>query len=188
MRGRQPIARATVESFERFIEEHRDEITALQILYSRPYAQRPTFRELKDLGNAIGRPPHGWTPGILWSAYEALDRSKVRGSGRRVLTDMVSLIRFALHHEGELVPYPEQVRERFAAWLLQQENAGRTFSEDQLAWLERIRDHVGASLGIEVEDFEYAPFVQHGGLGRAAQVFGEGLAPLLEELNGALVV
>jgi len=181
-------ARATVESFERYIEEHKDEITALQILYSRPYAQRPTFRELKDLGNAIGRPPHGWTPGILWSAYEALDRSKVRGSGRRVLTDMVSLVRFALHHEGELVPYPEQVRERFAAWLLQQENAGRTFSEDQLAWLERIRDHVGASLGIEVEDFEYAPFVQHGGLGRAAQVFGEGLAPLLEELNGALVV
>jgi type I restriction enzyme R subunit len=29
-------ARGTVESFERFIAEHKDEITALQILYSRP--------------------------------------------------------------------------------------------------------------------------------------------------------
>ncbi len=181
-------ARTTVESFERFVEEHKDEITALQILYSRPYAQRLTFREVKELANAIGRPPHGWTPERLWAAYEALDSSKVHGSGQRVLTDIVSLVRFALHQEGELVPYPERVRERFAAWLLQQENAGRTFSPDQLAWLERIRDHVAASLGISAEDFEYAPFVQHGGLGRAAQVFGEGLAPLLEELNGALVV
>jgi type I restriction enzyme R subunit len=30
-------ARATVESFKAFIEEHKDEITALQILYSRPH-------------------------------------------------------------------------------------------------------------------------------------------------------
>ena len=29
----------------------------------------------------------------------------------------------------------------------QQENAGRTFTAEQLAWLERIRDHIAASLG-----------------------------------------
>jgi hypothetical protein len=42
-------ARKSVESFERFIEEHKDEITALQILYSRPSAQRLTFKEVKEL-------------------------------------------------------------------------------------------------------------------------------------------
>jgi type I restriction enzyme R subunit len=31
-------ARGIVQSFERFIEEHKDEITALQVLYSTPYA------------------------------------------------------------------------------------------------------------------------------------------------------
>jgi type I restriction enzyme R subunit len=105
-----------------------------------------------------------------------------------VLTDIVSLVRFALHQEGELVPYPERVGERFEAWLLQQENAGRTFTPEQLAWLERIRDHVAASLGISTDDFAYTPFVEHGGLGRVSQVFGAELAPLLHELNEALVV
>jgi len=84
------------------------------------------------------------------------------------------------------VPYPQLVEERFRAWLLQQENAGRTFTPEQIAWLERIRDHVAASLAISTEDFEYAPFAQQGGLGKAYEVFGDELTPLLDELNEAL--
>jgi type I restriction enzyme, R subunit len=181
-------ARKTVESFREFIEQHKDEITALQILYSRPYQQRPTFKEIKELANAIGRPPYRWTPEKLWEAYEALDRSKVRGSGGRVLTDVVSLVRFTLQQDDELVPYPELVRERFKAWLLQQDNAGRSFTDEQLAWLERIRDHIAASLGITAGDFDYTPFVEQGGIGKAYELFGEGLSPLLGELNEALAV
>jgi type I restriction enzyme R subunit len=79
------------------------------------------------------------------------------------------------------------VRERFSAWLLAQENAGRVFTQEQLLWLERIRDHVAASLGITADDFSYVPFVEHGGLSRAAQVFGDDLGPLLDELNEVLV-
>jgi type I restriction enzyme R subunit len=105
-----------------------------------------------------------------------------------VLTDIVSLVRFALHEDEELVPYPERVRERFDAWLLAQENAGRTFTSEQRAWLEQIRDHVAASLGITTDDFAFIPFAEHGGLGRAGQVFGDGLEPLLEELNEALSI
>jgi type I restriction enzyme, R subunit len=180
-------ARQTAESFRAFIEEHKDEITALEILYGRPYRQRPTFKEIKELAHAIGRPPYQWTPEKLWQAYEALERSKVRGSGGRVLTDLVSLVRFALEQEDELVPYPELVDERFHAWLLAQENAGRTFTAAQLAWLERIRDHIAASLAISVEDFDYTPFVEHGGVGKAYELFGEELTPLLDALNEALV-
>jgi len=180
-------AHQTAASFRRFIDEHKDEITALQILYSRPYRERLTFKEIKELANAIGRPPYQWTPEKLWQAYEALERSKVRGSGGRVLTDLVSLVRFALEQEDELVPYPELVDERFRTWLLQQENAGRTFTPPQLAWLERIRDHVAASLAISADDFDYTPFVEHGGIGKAYELFGDELTPLLDELNEALV-
>nr|MBA3380308.1 DEAD/DEAH box helicase family protein [Actinomycetota bacterium] len=180
-------ARDTVESWEHFCEEHRDEITALQVLYSKPYARRLTFPEVKELAEAIERPPHRFTAERLWEAYEALDRSKVLGSGQRVLTDLVSLVRVALHQEDELVPYPEIVRERFRAWLLAQENAGRVFTAEQLAWLEKIRDHVAASLGISTEDFDYTPFREAGGLGKAAAVFGDDLGPLLGELNEVLV-
>jgi type I restriction enzyme R subunit len=181
-------ARKTVDSFREFIEQHKNEITALQILYSQPYQQRLTFKAIKELANAVSRPPYQWTPEKLWGAYEALDRSRVRGSGPRVLTDMVSLVRFALAQEDELVPYPELVGERFQAWMLAQENAGRTFTAEQLVWLERIRDHVSASLAIGEEDFAYTPFVEQGGLGRAHKLFGDELTPLLSELNEALAV
>ena len=179
-------ARRTVDSFRAFIEAHHDEITALQVLYSRPHRERLTFREIKELANAIARPPYRWTPEALWQAYEQLDRSRVRGSGGRVLTDLVSLVRFALEQESELAPYPERVAERFAAWLLQQENAGRHFTPEQVAWLERIRDHVAASLAITRDDLYEMPFNERGGLGKAVELFGDGLDPLLAELTEVL--
>jgi type I restriction enzyme R subunit len=181
-------ARKTVDSWEQFVNDNKNEITALQILYSRPRAQRLTFREVKELAQTIGRPPYQWTPERLWEAYEQLDRDKVRGSGQRVLTDLVSLVRVALHQDEQLIPYPEQVRERYRAWLLQQENAGRTFTGEQLVWLERIRDHVAASLGITVDDFGYTPFAEAGGIGKAAQIFGDDLGTLLAQLSEALAV
>lgn len=179
-------ARATVTSFQSYIEEHKDEITALQVLYSRPYAQRLRLKDIRALADAISAPPRNWTPESLWRAHETLDKSKVQGSGERVLTDLVSLIRFTIGQEDELVPYPEQVNARFAAWLAQQEVNGRTFTAEQRSWLQDMRDHVAASLRIEPDDFEYAPFAQRGGIGRVYQVFGPELPELLEELNEVL--
>ena len=136
-------ARSTVDSFRKFIEEHRDEITALQVLYSRPQSQRLTFQQIDELAKAIKRPPYQLdAEESLWQAYETLDKSQGLRLRARILTDLVQLVRFALEQEDELVPFPEVVRERYDAWLLQQENAGRTFTPEQLAWLERIRDTI----------------------------------------------
>ena len=46
-------AQSIVQSFEQFIEQHKDEITALQLLYSKPYKQRLTFESIKELAEAI---------------------------------------------------------------------------------------------------------------------------------------
>jgi type I restriction enzyme R subunit len=179
-------ARSVIESFEKFIQEHKDEITALQILYSRPYSQRLTLKGIKNLAAAIEKPPRGWTLQVLWRAYETLEKSRVHGAGGRVLADIVSLVRFALHQENELRPFRDQVNERFAQWMAQQEKSGRRFTDEQRQWLEAIRDHIAASLAIEMDDFDYVPFVQRGGIGKASQVFGKELVPLMEELNKAL--
>lgn len=45
---------------------------------------------------------------------------------------------------------------------------------------------VPTSLSIEPNDFDYAPFSQRGGLGKAHQLFGPALAGLLDELNEVL--
>jgi type I restriction enzyme R subunit len=180
-------AKNYTEGFRAFLEENRDEIEALRFFYSVPWKDRPSFAEIRDLAAAIERTPQAWTPENLWKAFGALDSSKVRGSGQRMLTDVVSLVRYALRLTGELVPYREVVEERYSSWLAQQEQVGRVFTEEQRRWLEMIKDHLVTSLGIGVEDFEYTPFSQEGGLGKAVQVFGAGLGELLDELNRELV-
>ncbi|OZB43862.1 MAG: type III restriction endonuclease subunit R [Thiomonas sp. 15-66-11] len=180
-------AKGLVQSFEQFIADHKDEITALQILYSKPYKQRLTFEAVKELADAIEKPPYLWNESQLWQAYAALEASKVKGaSGKRILTDLVSLVRFAIHQDNELVPFPERVNANFKAWLAGQESAGKQFTADQRRWLEMIRDHIAANLGIEPDDFEYAPFAQEGGLGKIHHLFGEALPEMLASLNDVL--
>ena len=179
-------ASTIVTSFKQFILDNKDEITALQVLYSRPYAERLRFADIKALAQEIEAPPRSWTPETLWRAYETLDKSRVHGSGGHMLTDVVSLVRFALQQDQELVPYAEQVNERFRGWLEQQGSQGRKFTDEQRRWLELIRDHIAASVAIQPPDFDEVPFAQHGGLGKVYQLFGDGLAPLLDELNQVL--
>lgn len=183
-------AASLVKSFEKFIEENKDEITALQILYSRPYKQRLTHEQLRELARAIERPKQ---PGIapmpperVWQAYEVLDKSKVRGSATRLMTDVVSLVRYAVHQEDELRPFKEVVFARFESWLSEQEANGRRYTDEQRQWLSAIRDHIAASVSIEADDFELPPFSQWGGLGKAYKVFGQELKPMLEQLNEVL--
>ena len=179
-------AHAQVESWRKFIDDNRDEITALEMLYSQPYGGGLSYSDIKELASAIKRPPHGWTPAALWEAYETLDASKVRGSGHRVSTDLVSLVRYALGEADELVAFPELVNDRFKAWLLQQSNAGRSFSQEQVAYLELIKDRIATNLGIARSDLAELPFSTHGGPGKARQLFGNELDALLDELTLAL--
>ena len=180
-------ANTIVQSFREYIEENRDEITALQVLYERPYSQRLSYADIKALAEAMKSPPRSWTPERLWDAYRRLDKSKVRGSGQRTLADVVSVVRYAIGGADELAPFADGVRERFPGWLAMQQTAGRDFTGEQVRWLEDIRDHVAGSVSIDMGDFELAPFTQRGGLGKAYELFGEQLEELLEELNLELV-
>ena len=180
-------ADALTRSFREYIEENKDEITALQVLYQRPYSQRLSYADVRALADALQSPPRSWTPAGLWDAYRQLDQSRVRGSSQRVLADIVSLVRYAIGNEEELAPFAQRVEERFRGWLAMQETAGRDFTDEQRQWLEDIKDHIAGGVSIDSGDLQYAPFAQRGGIGRAYAVFGDELAALLEELNLALV-
>ena len=144
--------------------------------------------DLKALADEIKAPPRAWTPEKLWRAYETLDKDGVRGaSAQRLLTDLVSLVRYALDQDEELAPFREHVQARFDHWLVQQRTADRDFTPEQVRWLEMIRDHIAASVEMTVDDLDYAPFAEEGGRGRAAQVFGTGLdGRCSNELNEVL--
>jgi type I restriction enzyme R subunit len=49
-----------------------------------------------------------------------------------------------------------------------------------------MAEHIASNLGIEAEDFGYAPFDQRGGLGRVHQLFGAELPKVIASLNEGL--
>jgi type I restriction enzyme R subunit len=174
-------------SFRDFIVENKAEITALQILYSRPYRQRLTETLLKELEVKLRENHAAWTEDRLWDAYAATAPTKVKGrsqAGR--FADLVALVRFALEQQPLLAPFADSVRERFDQWLAKKAKSGVTFTSEQMAWLSLIRDHIATTLSIVPDDFDYSPFSQRGGLGKAHQLFGPELPKLLEELNEVL--
>jgi type I restriction enzyme R subunit len=182
-------ARSIVDTFKKFIAENKDELSALQIIYSKPYGKRHlTYEEIKQLAEAIKKPPYLLTPELVWQAYEQLERAKVKGAGpQKLLTNTISLIRFAVGKADILEPFSETVNRGFNDWLTQQEKSGRKFSAEQLEWLTMIKEHIATSLAVEIGDFEYAPFYEKGGPVKAQQLFGQELNNVLKELNEVLV-
>ena len=71
-------AKSLVQTFEAFIAQHKDEITALQILYNRPVKAPLRFEDIKALADTLHAPPHLFDESALWQAYAALDKSKVK--------------------------------------------------------------------------------------------------------------
>lgn len=124
----------------------------------------------------------------MWNAYEHLEKAKVRGAGaQKLLTNIISLIRFALKQTNELVPFDLNVDEKFKAWISRQEDLGREFTPQQIEWLTMIKNHIATSLDISIDVFELMPFYERGGLVKARQLFGDDLEKVLDELNGELI-
>ncbi|WP_171151480.1 DEAD/DEAH box helicase family protein [Flexivirga aerilata] len=178
-------AQSVVESWQAYLNEHRDEITAIQLL-GEARVRRINFADIQELADRISRPPHNWTTDIIWHAYETLYVDKVRHSDRHTLTDLVSLLRYTVGVDDELVPFADRVRERYAAWLAQQEQSGTKFTETQRWWLDRMVEVIANSAGITAEDLDEAPFTERGGVDGALRDLGDQAADLLENLNAEL--
>jgi type I restriction enzyme R subunit len=178
-------AQSIVESWTAYLDEHRDEITALQLGYEAG-ERRIDFGFIEGLAARIARPPHNWTPDIIWNAYAAVDGEKVHKNATHAVTDLVSLVRYATGVDDELIPYGDRVREKYAAWLTQQEQAGVTFSDTERWWLDRMVSVIASSAGIRVEDLDDAPFIERGGTDGAIRDLGDRAAALIDELNAEL--
>ena len=80
-------ARAKVSDFRSWIEERKDELTALQVLYAGARPLKLSLADLRALRDALIRPPVSATPEQLWRAFEAAETDKVQGAavGRNCL-------------------------------------------------------------------------------------------------------
>lgn len=155
-------AEDTIKNFKQFIEDYRDELTALQILYNQPLGkQHLTYAGIRELVAAMANHPPYLTTANVWQAYKRVQSAHVRGAPvDEQLTEVVSLVRYALGQTDTLEPFNAVVQQRFNLWLGREKKAGRAYSDDQQAWLRAIA---------------------------AREALGDGLNGLLNELQEALV-
>ena len=170
-----------IQSFHAYIEQHRAEIEALQVLYSRPYKQRLTEDMLKSLEDKLKSAPERMTRERLWGAYAKAVPGRIAGQTQR-FTDLVSLVRFTLGQEPVLEPFEQHVLARYELWLANKKAQGIAFTDEERAWLEKMRDRVIASGSVDREALKAG-----NELGPAYRVFGDRLWAVMDELNGVLV-
>jgi type I restriction enzyme R subunit len=182
-------AEARRTSFREFIEIHKNELLALQILYSQPYPKRRlTYSSIKELAQTLSDPPYHMTTADVWQAYKRLEASLVRGApSDKVLTDIISLVRFATDQAEMLEPYAARVEQKFNLWIGRQKKAGRNFDEQQMNWLRAIKEYLAANVEIATADLTRdQPFTDWGGVVVARKLFGGQLNEILDELTEAL--
>jgi type I restriction enzyme R subunit len=176
-------------SFREFIEANKNALLALQILYSQPYPKRRlTYASIRELATRLTDPPHHLTTADVWQAYKRLQATLVRGApSDKVLTDIISLVRFATGQADVLEPYAARVEQKFNLWIGRQKKAGRDFDEDQMNWLRAIKDYLAANVEIAPADLMHdSPFSDWGGVVAARKLFGAELNGMLDELTEAL--
>ena len=175
-----------ISTFRSFIEENKDEIIALRIIYDEAYKNRPmAIEKLKELYARLKQ--KGITVERLWDCYAIKKPDKVRRGTMAQLTDLISIIRFEMGYAENLTPFADKVNYNFMQWTLRRNAGAVHFTDEQMEWLRLIKDHIAASLSILPEDLDLTPFDRKGGLLGFYEVFGDSYEELLKEMNEELV-
>lgn len=183
---REEKADAMIETFREFIEENKNEIIALRIIYDQAYKDRPMVIEgLKALYEKLKA--KGITVERLWESYAIKRPERVKTGTMAQLTDLISIIRFEMGYTENLSPFAERVNYNFMQWTLRKNAGAVHFSEEQMEWLRLVKDHIITSLSIVPSDLDLTPFDRRGGLSAFYNVFGDDYEKILMEMNEELV-
>lgn len=181
-------AKEIVDSWRTYLNEHRAEITAIQLMFEAK-GRGISFAQIEELKERIARPPHNWTVDLIWNAYLSLEveyRGRTENRDRHTATDLISLLRLEAGVDDALVPYAELVEERYANWLTRQEQSGVLFTEIQRWWLDKMMQIIASSAELDTDDLENAPFDERGGIDGALRDLGDNAGDIIEELNREL--
>lgn len=187
-------AKGQIATFKDFIRDHKDELDALSIIYHQSYQNRKLTRalidELYEHLKLAGLHIEG-----LWKAY-ALTRNSAQAkpvkplkSTQKKLTNLIQLVRFELGFDDELRDFASVANSRFELFKGRQIKKGIEFSSAQLEFLSQIKDYIIANAYLANDDLQGLNDAcgDINGIFVAKAHFGEHFAPLLDELNLALL-
>lgn len=182
------------KTFKEFIDSHKDEIEALQIIYNQSYANRHLTEGLiNDLYEQMLKYSKCLEKAHLFNAYEQNTKAKTTF---KELVDIIQLIRFEWQQTNELIPFSDLVRQRFKEWSFAQNqyrierNADglKPFNPDQVEWLQKIRDYIAINTYFPYEALEQGSFSSMGGAAQYYYLFQQEWHNIIDDLNQKLVV
>ena len=180
-----------IANLKEFIEKHKDELTALSIIYHRSYGkQHLTYDGIKELAEALKNNTPTLDIPVLWGAFMRLEPTKVVNTKRpeKMLTNVIQLVRFALGQDTQLEPFDKVATQRYNLWLGRMKQRGVVFTSQQLDWLGEIKNFIVYNSSITERDIQET-LSDKGGLLKARQVFAPvlPLPTLLADLNTTLL-
>lgn len=158
-----------LNSFEAFIRDNVNKITALQVVVTRP---RDLSRvQLKELQMALVA--NGYSETNLRQAWRDAKNEDIAAS-------IIGFVRQAALKEP-LIAYDERVTRAMATIL-----RSKPWTDPQRQWLQRIGDQLRKNVVVDRQALDDDPFQQSGGFNRLNKQFGGELEGVLAKINEEL--
>lgn len=173
-------ANRTTEAFEQYIQEHRDDIEALRIIFNNDGTPL-RYDALKDLENKLKMANYRFATSSLWKTYSLIYPDEVTLPREKdkleALTNIIQLVRFALRQQTRLVPFSQTSLQRFELWCGHRNNEKTRQQHDVLL---KVIDYICTNGFCTIDDLYDID------MSTAAQIvgaFGSSEAQADEELN-----
>ena len=179
-------ANEIITEFQAYIQEHKDEITALKIFYNEPHRRRElTSKMVKELLSHIKANKPRLAPNIVWEAYRQLEETNPQSPKSEIIA-LVSILRRLTGLDSKLTGFDLTIDKNFQKWVFAKQAGSLKYTAEQMEWLRMIKEHIATSLHVEIDDLDYTPFDAQGGRGKMWQLFGDEMNKIIDELNEAL--
>ena len=159
-----------IKSFCEFVQNNKDQIEAVKILFERPKDWK--YEVLKDLRLKLKQ-----------NKFDEKELQKAHNIVyHKALADIISMVKHAVKDEEPILSAEERVTKA-----INKIKQDIQFNEEQEKWLGYIKEHLISNLSIDVDDFEYQPvFSDRGGLTKARKVFKDIFDDLIMKLNSII--
>lgn len=145
-------AKEVTSAFEKYCDEHQDEIEALRMIYNNE-GEPLTYAILKDLENKLKMANNRFQSSRIWNSYAIVSPQSVKKyttkEEKEALTNIIQLVRFANHQIEKLESLYPQAQQRFNLWWGQMQ---RMVTESQITIIRQIVDYIASNGACTIKD------------------------------------
>ena len=145
-------AKDTTDAFEKYCNEHRDDIEALRIIWNNE-GEPLTYAVLKDLENKLKMANNRFSASRLWNSYSLISPKEVRKHTTKeeqsAMTNIIQLVRFAFHQIEKLDSVYATAQQYFNLWCGQRNNEK---TPKQIDVMRQVVDYVASNGAVTIKD------------------------------------